>query len=83
MKDFIEMVNARIENGDSLTIGRLYGGYHDLDTIVPDSIVADSKIHINTETGGNITIPEGFELIYDAFDDTYVFTYKEMAIYIS
>lgn len=83
MKDFIEMMNARIENGDSLTIGKVYGEYHELDSIVIESIVADSKIHIKTETGGNITIPEGFELIYDAFDDTYIFTYKEMAIYIS
>ena len=83
MKDFIKMVNVRIENGDSLTIGMVYGEFHDLDSVIPDSIVADSKIHIKTETGRNITIPEGFELIYDAFDDTYVFTYKEMAIYIS
>ena len=83
MKDFIEMVNVRIENGDLLTIGRVYGEYHDLDSIVPDSIVADSKICIKTETGGNITVPEGFELNYDEFDETYIFTYKELTIYIS
>lgn len=83
MKNFIEMVNERIKNGDLLTIGMVYGEFHDLDSVIPDSIVADSKIHIKTETGRNITIPEGFELIYDAFDDTYVFTYKEMTYYIS
>ena len=77
MKDFIEMVNVRIENGDSLTIGRAYGEYYDLDSIVPDSIVADSKICIKTETGGYIIIPEGFELYYDAQNihgKTFLFT---------
>ena len=83
IKDFIEMVNVRIENGDSLTIGMAYGELHDLGSIIPYSIVADSKIHIKTETGRNITIPDGFELSYDAFDDTYIFDYKELTIYIS
>ena len=83
MKNFIEMVNVRIENGDLLTIGRVYGEYHDLDSIVPDSIVADSKIHIKTEMGGTITIPEGFEFSYDEFEELYIFTYKELTIYIS
>ena len=83
MKDFIEMVNVRIENGDLLTIGIQYGDFHYLGLIEPDSIVVDSGIHIKTEMSTNITMPEGYECSYDEFEDEYIFKYKELTLYIS
>ena len=82
MKNFIEMVYEKIENEDFLTIGRKYGDYHDLDSIVPASITVDSGVHIKGEWA-NITIPEGYEFSYNEFDEEYIFKYKELTIYFS
>ena len=85
MKNFIEMVNERIKNGDSLTIGRKLGNYDSLNSVVPYevTITADSKIQIKTEDGGAMNIPECSEFSYDEFDDEYTIIISNMTLYIS
>lgn len=85
MKNFIEMVNERIKNGDSLTIGGKLGDYDSLNSVVPYEIkiTADSKIQIKTEDGGTMNIPKHSEFSYNEFDDEYTITYNNMTLYIS
>ena len=82
MKDFIEMVSETIKNEGSLTIGRELGEYHDIDSIIPCSITVDSKIHIQTETGGDVSIPKNSEISYNDFEEEYVIKYGDMTMYI-
>ena len=49
VKNFVEMVNEKIEEGVLLTIGMSYGEFNTLDSIVPDSINVDNGIHIKGE----------------------------------
>lgn len=82
MKNFIEMVNERIENEDLLTIGIRCEENNDLDAVVPDSITVDSKIHIKAGWR-NITLSDNCEFSYDEYEEEYIFKYKEMTYYFS
>lgn len=82
MKNFIEMVNVRIENGDSLTIGIQYGDFGSFNSIVPDSISTDRNIHIKGEWLDMI-IPKICEISYDEFEEEYIVKYDDITIYFS
>lgn len=82
MKNFIEMVEEKIEEGSLLTIGITYSGFNSLDSIVPDSINADSGIHIKGEWL-NMNIPANCEISYDDFDEEYIIKYEKVTLYFS
>lgn len=82
MKNFIEMVNVRIENGDLLSIDIRNGEIQDMDAVVPDSIIVDSKIKIKAGWR-NIILPENFEFSYDEFEEEYIFKYDNVTYYFS
>lgn len=82
MKNFIEMVEEKIEEGSLLTIGITCGEFNLLDSIVPDSINADSGIHIKGEWM-DMNIPTNCEISYNDFDEEYIIVYEEMTFYFS
>lgn len=82
VKNFVEMVNEKIENEDLLTIGMKYRDFNSTDSIVPDSINADSAIRIKGEWMDMI-IPVGYEIAYDEFEGEYIIKYNDMTFYFS
>ena len=82
MKNFIEMVEEKIEEGELLTIGIKCGEFDLLDSIVPDSISVDRKIRIKGEWL-DLNIPVNCEISYVDFDEEYIIVYEEMTFYFS
>ena len=82
INSFVEMVEEKIEEGNLLTIGMVYGKFNIMDSIVPDFISVDSNIHIKGEWMDMI-IPANCEIIYDEFEEEYVFKYNSMTLYFS
>lgn len=82
MKNFIEMINEKIENGDLLTIGTQYGKFNSFNSIVPDSISTDSNICIKGEWLEMI-IPKSCDISYDEFEKEYIITYDDIILYFS
>ena len=82
MKEFIEMVNEKIKNGDLLTIGIEFGKFNSLNSIFPESICADSNIHIKGEWE-NMILPKNCDIRYDEYEDEYIIKYGDMTLYFS
>ena len=82
MKNFIEMVNERIEKEDFLTIGMQHRDGNDFDSVVPDSIIVDSKIRI--KAGWRvITLSANYEFSYNEIEEEYIFKYDNLTYYFS
>ena len=80
--NFVEMVNVKIEEEDSLIICKKYGEFSDMNSIVPDSINVDDNIRIQGEWM-DMVIPADCKIRYDEFEDEYIIEYSAMTLYFS
>ena len=82
MKNFIKMLNEKIEKEDLLTIGIKCGENNDLDAVIPESVIVDDKIHIKAGWR-NINISRYCEFSYDEYEEEYIFRDKNITYYFS
>lgn len=82
MKNFMEMVNVKIEEESLLTIGMKCGNIHFINAIVPDSISISNGIHIKGEWM-TLDIPADCKITYDEFDDEFTIVYENTILYFS
>lgn len=82
LKNFVEMVNGKIEEDNLLTIGIKCGNVHLIDAVVPYTINTDNGIHIKGDWM-NLDIPADYEITYDEFDDEFVIECGGMTIFFS
>lgn len=82
IRNFVEMVEEKIEKENLLTIGIECGDFNSMDSIIPDSINADSNIQIKGEWMDMI-IPADCEISYDEFEEEHVIKYNNITLYFS
>ena len=75
--NFVEMVNVKIEEEDSLIVCVKYGEFSDMNCMVPDSIIIDDNIIIKGEWR-DMVIPSNCKISYDEFEEEYIIEYSDM-----
>ena len=80
IKKFVEMINIKIEEEESLTIGMEYGSVTMFNSIIPDSINIDHGIYLKGEWL-ELHFPEDCEIEYDDFEEEYIIKYNDMFFY--
>lgn len=82
MKNFVEMVNKKIEEENLLTICMKHGVIQIINSIIPDNINTDNGIHIKGEWL-SLDISADCEITYDEFDDEFAIKCSDGTLYFS
>ena len=82
MKNFVEMVNVKIEEEVLLTICIKCGNVNIMNSIVPYSINVENGIHIKGDWM-NLDVPSDYEISYNEFDDEFTVECENMTIFFS